>query len=382
MKLLFVSNLFPSAVEPDRASYNRQLLGSIARLHDVRIIAPIYRPYGSGLLRRTIPAYLEEHAGFSIVHPRVRYIPRFRVAHHWRNYQRDVREAFVSVTEKFAPDHIMIGFLYPDAVACAELAESTGRSWSVRVNGSDFRLRHPDPAFRPMIERVLSRAPHVFCSGENLADEIAESGVERSRITPIINGVDRDLFAPSDQAREKHFLYVGNLAPVKGVDDLIRAFAGVLSRHPDVRLRLVGAGGERRALESLATDLGCSASLDWLGAKSHRDIANLMRVAHCLCLPSRSEGMPNVILEALATGTPVVASDVGEVSRLIRNEHNGFLVKRDENFVGRLTDALGATLTSTFDSSTIASDPGLRSWGDAASGVMSRVEELISRWSA
>ena len=246
MKLLFVSNLFPSAIEPDRASYNRQLMGAIARNHDVRIIAPVYRPYGSGMLRRAAPAYLETHAGFSIVHPRVRYIPRFRVSRHWSNYQRDVREAFRSVVGEFEPDHIMLGFLYPDAVACAEFAELSGRSWSVRVNGSDFRLRYPDPVFRPMIERVLSRAPHVFCSGENLADEIAESGVDRSRITPIINGVDRSLFAPGELAREHHFLYVGNLAPVKGVDDLVRAFAGLLSRYPDLRLKIVGTGGERR----------------------------------------------------------------------------------------------------------------------------------------
>ena len=242
MKILFVSNFFPSSVEPNRASYNRQLMQAIARKHKVQIIAPVYRPYGSGVLKRPAPAYLEEHAGFSIVHPRVRYIPRFRVPSHWRNYQRDVREAFFDIVEAFEPDHIMLGFLYPDAVACAALAESSGCSWSVRVNGSDFRLRYPDPAYRSMIVNVLSRAPHVFCSGANLAEEIVESGVDGAKVTPIINGVDRELFRPVDADRADEILYVGNLAPVKGVDELLRAFALLLKTNPKIRLRIVDGG--------------------------------------------------------------------------------------------------------------------------------------------
>jgi glycosyltransferase involved in cell wall biosynthesis len=133
-------------------------------------------------------------------------------------------------------------------------------------------------------------------------------------------------------------LFVGNLVPVKAVDVLLAAW-GML-RDPDAALRIVGDGAERGRLEAMAARLP---GVSFLGALGQPEVARWMAAADVLVLPSRSEGMPNVVVEALASGVPVVASGVGGIGELVADGANGKLVPPGDPaaLAGALSSALG-----------------------------------------
>jgi len=175
-------------------------------------------------------------------------------------------------------------------------------------------------------------------------------------------------------------LFVGHLAPVKGPDRLIAAWKAVLEAAPDAALWIVGAGPLRRRLEARVRQLGLGASVSFLGAKPHREIPGLMRAARCLCLPSRSEGMPNVVLEALACGTPVVATDVGEVPALLKDGENGILVdSKVENVSARLAQALIAALRAAWSPEAVSRSVEGLSWQAAGRRA---VDLMFAEWGA
>ena len=191
-------------------------------------------------------------------------------------------------------------------------------------------------------------------------------------------------------------LFVGNLVGVKGVDRLLRAWAGL---GVEAKLVLIGDGPLRGSLEHLAADLGIADSVEFLGRIPHAEIADWMRRSHCLCLCSLSEGMPNVVVEALSCGCPVVATDVGEVPFLIEDGVNGYRVahKRnhgstqigtdereevsrrgaesaEEEIVEELRERLRETLSRDWDREAIAARMADYTWEKAARIVTEGIE--------
>ncbi len=167
---------------------------------------------------------------------------------------------------------------------------------------------------------------------------------------------------------EKTVLFVGNLVPVKGIDRLFRAMAEL----PQARLRIVGDGPLRRKLARLAVKLGIHDRVDFLGRKPPKEVADLMRAADVLCLPSRSEGMPNVVLEALACGAPVVATAVGEIPFLIRDGVNGAVVagEDDDTVAAGLAAALRTVLERDWDPQEISAGVRDYTWENAARTIV------------
>ncbi len=112
---------------------------------------------------------------------------------------------------------------------------------------------------------------------------------------------------------------------------------------------------EQRKERPSAQKLGCADRVFFLGNQQPDAVALWMNAAHCLCLPSRSEGMPNVVIEALASGCPVVATDVGDVRYLVRDGENGYVVSNGENTVSELSGALREALSQTWNAESISS---------------------------
>ncbi|MCO5171740.1 MAG: glycosyltransferase [Planctomycetes bacterium] len=166
------------------------------------------------------------------------------------------------------------------------------------------RLPAPDRA------RVLAdlRRTHLVCVSEEVAAEALAAGVEAERVVRIPNGVDLGPdVAQADPGAAPTVLFVGRLDPAKGADDLLRAFARLAGGG--ARLVLAGDGPERPALERLARDLGVADRVDLLGRRD--DVPALLRGATVVAVPSRSEGLSNALLEALAAGCAVVATAIG-----------------------------------------------------------------------
>lgn len=209
---------------------------------------------------------------------------------------------------------------------------------------------------RAFLTRLLLRPCHtvIACSEGSRA---ALSAVLGARVVLVDNGVDTDAFAPGTNDREgpPRVLYAGLISPRKGVGDLVRASRLLVERGVDHELVLAGGTpdeGPEDEREARAED---SPAARWVGPQPHGAMPDLHRSAGVFCLPSWWEAMPLSVLEAMASGVPVVATSVGDVPRVVRPGATGLLVPP------RSPEALAAALEEL-----LTDEAKRREWGHAA----------------
>ncbi|MGA3198635.1 MAG: glycosyltransferase family 4 protein [Halobacteriota archaeon] len=216
---------------------------------------------------------------------------------------------------------------------CGFLAKIVSKThYIVWGQGSDVYRPYP---FKSLITTmVLRNADAVIALSDHMKKEMQRFSLRDISIIP--NGIDLDRFegAARDQARfklkikeaDKVVLHVSTLASVKGVMYLIEAIAQLIQTEPKARLIVVGDGPERAKLELLVSDLGLSEFVTFAGRIQNNDVPIYMAASNVFVLPSLSEGIPIVILEAMAAGLPIVATNVGGISSLVEEGKNGFLI--------------------------------------------------------
>lgn len=170
--------------------------------------------------------------------------------------------------------------------------------------------------------RLIDRADSVIAVSRAIAAQVSSG-----KVTVVPNGVDLDRFHPSPTPTRtpRKVLFVGRLIANKGPDTMLRAFAEVASAFPDSSLTMVGEGPMRRSLERLAYDLQLEDRVEFLGYRP--DVERAMRQSDIFVRPSLVEGMPLTILEAMASGLPVVASNLPGIEEVIANGESGLLVE-------------------------------------------------------
>ena len=189
--------------------------------------------------------------------------------------------------------------------------------------------------------RLLRQASAVIAPSAAIRDELIQAGFPERRIVIQPNGVDGDRFLPVTPTERReakrslglpaHALTIGTIARLvarKGLDILLRAFASAPIRAHDARLLIVGDGPLGADLKHLAEDLMVDRSVVWAGLQ--KDPQPWLRAMDVFAFPSRLEGSPNAVLEAMATGLPVVAARIGGVVDLIPDEETGVLVPPDD----------------------------------------------------
>jgi glycosyltransferase involved in cell wall biosynthesis len=195
-------------------------------------------------------------------------------------------------------------------------------------------------------ERVLwPAADHILCNSQMVKDFlVSRYGLPPSRLTVVPNGVDTDFFQPGPNGRSEDppvLLSVARLVPDKDHDTMLAAFSRLTQRHPGAQLWLVGNGPRREVLEHKVRDLGLTERVKFLPVA--KDIRHLYHQADVFVLSSVAEGLPNVVLEAMAAGLPVVATRVGGLPEAVVPEDTGLLVSPRD--VAGLAAALGRLLT-------------------------------------
>jgi sugar transferase (PEP-CTERM/EpsH1 system associated) len=195
---------------------------------------------------------------------------------------------------------------------------------------SSERTMGQEGGARRRLNRWTGRlADRIICVSQNVADFAAkEIGLPTDRLVVIQNGIDTNLFRPTPAQATKAadqltIGYVGRLEKVKGVNFLIDAFAALVAQHPHLQLQLVGDGSERRALEQQVQTLGLGDKVHFLGIRS--DMPALYPTFDLFVLPSLWEGMPNVALEAMACGVPVIATNTGGTPEVVQDGKSGLL---------------------------------------------------------
>lgn len=227
-----------------------------------------------------------------------------------------------SLVRRHHIDLIHAHFLLPPGLIAVLVGEITKTRVAVTVHGSDIFIQLKNPILRPMIKYVLKKADYIAVVDETIKEEILKleiAGVEsKIKVTP--NAVDLERFKPRETGFREEIgldpektvvLFVGNLVPQKGLKYLIDAWKELKS---PAELVVVGDGPLRGVLEETVKTEGIT-GVHFTGAR--RDVEEIMPAADVFVLPSTSEGLPITLLEAFASGLPVVATSVGGVKELV-----------------------------------------------------------------
>jgi glycosyltransferase involved in cell wall biosynthesis len=267
----------------------------------------------------------------AVTHPRYPVIPKLgmRIAP-WLMYRWTEPALRRAISEGFDFDLIDAHYFYPDGVAAAMLGRRFGKPVAITARGSDINVIAQFPGARRQILWAASRAAALITVSRALKDAMIQLGIADERIRVLRNGVDLQMFHPSDRAiaREQFgfqgltLISVGNLVAAKGHDLVIRA----VRELPQINLVIVGAGPARSALEGLSQSLGVSNRVRLVGERPHAELAQLYTAVDALVLASEREGWPNVLLEAMACGTPVIATNVGGIGEIITAPEAGRII--------------------------------------------------------
>ena len=232
--------------------------------------------------------------------------------------------------------HVLCTFMFHANVSGRVLARLAG----VPVVVSSIRNEHLGPRWKEWLESVTQRLSDLtVVNSDAVAASLAARGVvSRARCRVIPNAVDLARFSPRDSSARAStrralgvppgaflWLTVGRLEAQKDYPGLLRAVALLRERHPSVRLAIAGDGPLRQWLRALGARMALDDTVAWLGLRD--DVPDLLAAGDAFVLSSRWEGSPNVVLEALAAGLPVAATDVGGVRELVEDDQSGFLVR-------------------------------------------------------
>lgn len=242
---------------------------------------------------------------------------------------------------------VVVAFLY-EAIMPARLA---ARLAGVPVVVSSIRNEYFGPRYRELVIRATERlSAATVVNSRRVADSLVRRGIaSRPHLVVIYNGIDISLFHSSAEARkdvrgslglvDEDFVWltIGRLAEQKAYPSLFQAFSAVVDDVPRSKMLVAGRGPLQAELESVVRRSGLQASISFLGFRS--DVTSLLAAADALVMASRYEGMPNAVMEALASGLPVVGTDVGGMPELVKEGVNGYLVPPAE------PDALASAMT-------------------------------------
>ena len=346
LRIVVVTTFFPNAADPHRTPFVKNLVKAMMTGVELEVLAPvaIAPAWLSGRRWARLHDVPERELfdDIEVQHPKFLVLPKMS----WFSgvgYFLGIWRYLSDRKRRGKPFLVHTHCGYPDSVGVAIACRLLKLPYVVTLHGSDINVYAEKTLLRPQIRWALAHASGVVAVSSTLEAKVKtmmQSTVKRTAYIPCA-GFDPALFFVRDQGsaresleiepRRRVVVYVGNVVSIKGVDVLIKAWATRKAGQEnfDDLLVIVGAGERRPALEAEAANLGLGGSIQFRGALPQSDVSRWIAAADVLCLPSRNEGMPNVVVEALATGVPVVACRVGGIPELVEDGVNGLLVEVD-----------------------------------------------------
>ena len=380
--------MYPTPASPGRGRFIHQRLLSLSRYAQVKVIAPV-SAFDFANCRRSMPIDRQDWSdgAVQVSHPAWLYPPGgtvcnavFLASALWRRMGK--------LRHKFAFDLIDAHFGYPESIAAAWLAQAFRVPFCVTLRGSEL-LHRNYVARRHGMEWALRRAGRVIAVSKELAQFARECGVPCNRIAVISNGVSSDKFRPSNRADIRKrlgipehcrlILSAGHLIALKRHDWVIRAMRSLDDGAP---ARLVIAGGKGQGVRSSAEELReLVARLDlcrvvtFTGELAQQELADWMSAADVFCTASAREGWPNVVHEALACGTPVVATSVGAIPDLLPSSDYGLIADNDDPL--SFEAALRSALAKEWNRQSISYWAHSRSWEQVGTEVFQEFSSVL-----
>ena len=382
MNTLSYSSLFPTSAHPLAGVFVRARVRAVARRIPLEVIAPVLSR--DPRLLGGSADQLERDGELTVHAPRYFNIPRYGKRFDAALMARSTRPVFRAVVDRLRPTFIDAHWAYPDGAAAARLAREAGIPYTVTIRGDDISVFLRTPARRAQILDTLDGAAGVIGVCQALIDDARDQGMRNENAIAVGNGVDVDLFRPlpRDEARAalglppgRLLLSVGYINERKGFHLLIEALAQL---DDDVQLAIVGGrGGEAYVmarLQSLIERHALASRVHFLGPRPPEELHRYYSAADLFCLASGREGWPNVLLEALACGCPVVATNVWGIPEVISNPSLGVLVERN---VDSIAAGIRDALAYEFDRDGLVAHARSRTWDDVAAECVTAYRSFL-----
>ncbi|MBI5761253.1 MAG: glycosyltransferase [Planctomycetales bacterium] len=388
MRLLFFSNVFPNPLNPGKGTFNRSLVTALTEQHEMRVVCPIswvdeatarLRGQQFNLASQYLPdahsiSNLNSQISNQIIFPRFIYPPkllrhRFDQFLSWsagRTLRNEIRD--------FRPAAVLSYWTHPDGTVAVRAAHQAGIPAVVMTGGSDVLLLTQSDRRRQVILQTLRDADAVIAISRDIARKLIDGGIEADKIDVIPRGVDRTIFRPGDRAAARTrfglptdrpvLIAVGRLVPVKGFDVLVNACGELVRRGVPVSCHILGGGELRDTLANQIRQLQLNDHVTLHGSQDQSRLADWYRAADLTVLTSHSEGIPNVLLESIASGTPFVATSVGGVPEIADADWHRLVPPNDP---ARLADAIQERLNTV----PVTESPSFQplSWSESAERV-------------
>ena len=393
MNILVFTSLFPNNQSPNHGIFIRQRISQGIKRHgwNAKVVAPVpYFPPGLGGWRtkyRHVVDY-EVQDGMEVWHPRYVMIPKIGMILQGLFLFVSVVWKVRALNRQYRFSLIDAHYVYPDGFAAILLSWIIGVPVVVSARGSDVNLFKDIPVVRQLIRWTLRQADSVIVVSNALKQVSVSLGIDAEKIRVIPNGVDSEKFfnIPQAESRRKigvpdpgHAVLVSvcHLTVNKGLDVLLEALSRLKKSVPALEwtLLIVGDGLERPHLEGLAGSLGLASHVNFCGAVPHDQLVWFYNAADVSCLLSEREGWPNVIVESLACGTPVVATPVGGIPEILSTPEVGILVSRTSE---QVAVALGESLNKIWSKTHILNHAKMFDWGQTADAIQEVFHSLVS----
>lgn len=390
MNLLMFTTLYPNNAMPRHGVFVENRLRHLLASGRVtaQVIAPVpwfpltHTRFGEYAVYAKVPRHELRH-NITVEHPRYPLFPKIGMTISpllLALAMRPVIRRLLQRGEKF--DVIDAHYFYPDGVAAIFLGRWFNLPVVITARGTDLNLIPQYLLPRKLIQWAAARAAGMITVCQALKDVLVELGVPEQRVSVLRNGVDLQQFQPPQERaalRERlhlqgtTLLSVGHLIERKGHDLVISA----LNHLPDTHLLIAGDGPEEANLRTLARSSGVAARVTFLGAIKHDELRDYYGAADILVLASSREGWANVLLEAMACGTPVVASNVWGTPEVVAVPEAGVLMH--ERTPMALAEAVKVLLAAYPDRAATRRYAELFSWDATTQGQLNLFERVVQQ---
>jgi len=366
MNVLTFTYLWPNQMQPLHGLFVRERMKALAKLCPVKVVAPVpwfipVKWFGQQYYGYTqVPRY-EKQDLLEVFHPRYLVLPKIlKWSDGWLMFA-SLRQGIKRLRQEFPFDLIDAHWAYPDGYAVSRIARELAVPYTVTVRGNDITVFARERFRRVFIRRTLMGAQRVICVARSLQELVIALGIPPEKTVVIENGVDPQKFQriPQDEARRQLqlpqdaqiILSVGHLCERKGFHLLIEAVRILHAEREQVpALKFLIVGGEASwdayhdALVQQIAEHKLHDLVSLVGPKAPEELKYWYSAADVFCLASSREGCPNVVLESLACGTPVVATAVSGTPDILSSPELGILVERNVASIRRgIVDALKRT---------------------------------------
>lgn len=386
MRVLSISTLFPNPVQPGFGIFVGNQMRAVTAREDVDLtmVSPIRMPPWPLSLKapyaqlRAIPAQ-SDAAGLPVHYPRFSLVPKLGGDSNPRRIARAVLPLARELHAKRPFDLVDAQFFFPDGPAAAIVAQELGLPLTIKSRGADIHFWGSRPKALQQMQHAAGQAAGLLAVSRSLRADMIALGMPAERIGVHYTGLDRKRFYPLERGAARALVSAlpgiaipsrgpllvtpGALIPRKGQRLVIAA----LKALPEARLALAGAGEDEPALRGLAQSTGVAERVHFLGQVGHDVLPSLLCAADALVLPSASEGLANVWVEALACGTPIVIPDVGGAREMVQDRSAGRLVSRDADAIAAAVRDILAEAPSQAD---VARNAERFSWEENAASLV------------